>query len=64
VPLRLSRTIFYYVGSPYSQNINFFLFGIVLTVRFSKVSWIFFFDDYLNDFFAVDIRELSERLLA
>lgn len=51
VPEMLSRTILDYVGSPYSQKRTFLRWGIVFTVRFSNVSWIFFLVDGLKDFF-------------
>ena len=50
VPDMLSRMTFALVGSPYSQKRTFFLCGIVLTVRFSKVSCIFFLVEALNVF--------------
>jgi ubiquinone biosynthesis protein UbiJ len=55
--------VFDWVLSPYSQQRNFFLLGIVLTVRFWKVSWIFFLVDGLKDFLTF-YEEAVDCLLA
>ncbi len=59
VPEMLSRTVLDSVGSPYSKSKSFLRLGIVFTVSFSNVSYIFFLDDGLNDFLGLDAKPNS-----
>lgn len=64
VPETLLRITLGFEYSPYSQRRIFYRLGMVLTVRFSKVSYIFFLFDGLKDFLILAAKLPSDLTLS